>query len=150
MLAAVAFDEAKQILYLLPLRTLRQPPRRLTFHQDGLARTLTCYSVPGESMPSAKSDPNAGIFEYALRHLEKELDGVLGRIDQIRKELGIRVSGPVVTEPVSPAVVAPAEPAPRKKRVLSAAARKKIAAAQKLRWAKVRKAKAGKVSKAVK
>jgi hypothetical protein len=76
----------------------------------------------------------------------------VGLIDYARKRLGIAVSSPAVTPPVAaaPASVAAAEVTPPKKRVLSAAARKKIAAAQKLRWAKVRKAKAGKVSKAAK
>jgi len=104
-------------------------------------------------MPLPKSDPNSGIFEYALRRLEKERDEILSRIDHIRKELGGWISGPVAAPApaaFTPAAAAAVEAAPRKKRVLSAAARKKIAAAQKLRWAKVREAKGGKGSKAAK
>jgi hypothetical protein len=80
-------------------------------------------------MPRGKSNQNAEILEYALRHLEKERDEIQARIDHVRKQLGSR-----------PAAPAPApSAAPRKKRVLSEAARKRIAAAQKRRWAEHRK-----------
>jgi hypothetical protein len=51
---------------------------------------------------------------------------------EIRRELG--------GKPVGTALSPKAEAAPRKKRVLSAAARKRIAAAQKKRWAGFHKA----------
>jgi hypothetical protein len=88
-------------------------------------------------MARGKADQNAGILEYALRHLEQERAEIQDKIDHIRRQLGARVNG------ASPA---PAQDTvavkPRKKRVLSEAARKRIAAAQKRRWAEHRKVKA--------
>jgi hypothetical protein len=83
-------------------------------------------------MPRGKSNQNAEILEYALRHLEKERDEIQARIDHVHKQLGSRSATP------APAAGAPAA-APRRKRVLSEAARKRIAAAQKRRWAEHRK-----------
>jgi len=92
-------------------------------------------------MPKGKSDQNTGILEYALRHLEQEREDIQAKIDHILRQLGARVSS-VVTSAAAPAAAAPAATAPgRKKRVLSAAARKRIALAQKKRWAEHRKAK---------
>jgi len=82
-------------------------------------------------MPRGKSNQNAEILEYALRHLEKERDEIQARIDHVRKQLGSR--------PAASAPAAAPSAAPRKKRVLSEAARKRIAAAQKRRWAEHRK-----------
>ncbi len=85
-------------------------------------------------MARGKADQNAAILEYALRHLERERDEIQTKIDHIRRQLGARIvsSSPVSAESTEP----------RKKRVLSEAARKRIAAAQKRRWAEHRKAKA--------
>ena len=87
-------------------------------------------------MPKGKSSTNADILLYALTHLERERDQIQARIDHINSQLGRKVSGAVVS-----AVVA-AEVATRKRRTLSASARKRIAAAQKKRWAEHRKAQA--------
>jgi hypothetical protein len=87
-------------------------------------------------MARGKSDQNAAILEYALRHLERERDEIQAKIDHIRRQLGSRVSGSYST-PVTPGISSE----PRNKRVLSEAARKRIAAAQKRRWAEHRKAK---------
>jgi hypothetical protein len=88
-------------------------------------------------MARGKSDQNASILEYALHHLEHERDEIQAKIDHIRRQIGGRVSG------IAAALAAPAAAAePRRKRVLSEAARKRIAAAQKRRWAEHRKAKA--------
>jgi hypothetical protein len=88
----------------------------------------------GEIMAKEKSDRNAEILEYALHHLERERDELQARIDHIRKQLGSRLNH--VSVPMATA------PEPRRKRILSEAARKRIAAAQKRRWAEHRKAKA--------
>ena len=90
-------------------------------------------------MPKGKSDQNTSILEYALHHLEKEREEIQSKIDHIRRQLGAWVSS-VVTPAAAPAAPAAAAPG-RKKRVLSAAARKRIALAQKKRWAEHRKAK---------
>jgi hypothetical protein len=88
-------------------------------------------------MARGKSDQNAAILEYALRHLERERDEIQAKIDHIRRQLGGRAAGSSATSP------GPAKSSePRAKRVLSEAARKRIAAAQKRRWAEHRKAKA--------
>jgi len=83
-------------------------------------------------MARGRSDQNAAILEYALRHLERERDEIQAKIDHVRRQLGNRVSS------TSPALSSE----PRRKRVLSEAARKRIAAAQKRRWAEHRRAKA--------
>ena len=81
---------------------------------------------------------NSSILEYALRHLEQERDEIQDKIDSVRRQLGAKVAAPAAS--AAPAVAAPAAGPGRKKRVLSAAARKRIAAAQKKRWAEHRKA----------
>lgn len=80
----------------------------------------------------AKSSTHTDILRYALTHLEHERDAIQAKIDHIYTQLGEKVSAVVA------AVTAPAS-VPRKKRTLSAAARKRIAAAQKKRWAEHRK-----------
>lgn len=89
-------------------------------------------------MARGKSDQNAGILEYALRHLEQERDEIQAKIDHIRHQLGGRTANSSGQQSTSPE----ASVEPRRKRVLSEAARKRIAAAQKRRWAEHRKAKA--------
>jgi hypothetical protein len=93
----------------------------------------------GESMARGKADQNNAILEYALSHLERERDEIQTKIDHILSQLGGRPSAApktTVSESVAPTN------GPRKKRVLSEGARKRIAAAQKRRWAEHRKAKA--------
>ena len=79
-------------------------------------------------MPKGKSNRNKDILEYALAHLEKERAEIQAKIDHVRRQLGNAVS-----PAKAPSASASAEP--RRKRTLSAAARKRIAAAQKRRWA---------------
>jgi len=86
-------------------------------------------------MAKAKSNTNADILRYALTHLEQERDLIQEKIDHITSQLGQKVSAPAASP-----VAGGAEP--RKKRTLSASARKRIAAAQKKRWAEHRKAQA--------
>jgi hypothetical protein len=86
-------------------------------------------------MPKGKSNTNVDILRYALTHLEQERDQIQAKIDHINSQLGQKVSAPA-------AASGPAGSAPRKKRTLSASARKRIAAAQKKRWAEHRKAQA--------
>jgi len=89
-------------------------------------------------MPRGKSDQNTSILEYALRHLEQEREDIQTKIDHIKRQLGSSVraaAAPEVAE--APDAAGPG----RKKRVLSASARKRIALAQKRRWAEHRKAK---------
>ena len=90
-------------------------------------------------MARVKSDENAGILEYALRHLEQEREEIQAKIDHIRRQLGGRNANGSSAAPAAP-LAAGSEP--RRKRVLSESARKRIAAAQKRRWAEHRKAKA--------
>jgi hypothetical protein len=82
----------------------------------------------------AKSNTNADILRYALTHLEQERDAIQVKIDHINSQLGQKLSAPA-------AATAPGG-ATRKKRTLSASARKRIAAAQKKRWADHRKSQA--------
>jgi hypothetical protein len=84
-----------------------------------------------------KANNNNEILAYALRHLEMERDEIQARIDQVRKQLGVRSSAPAAAA----AAASPAAEAGKPRRVLSAAARRRIAAAQKRRWAAHRKAK---------
>lgn len=88
-------------------------------------------------MAKGKVSQHSAILEYALRHLEREREEIQSKIDHIVSQLGHR---PIAAVGAS-AAAAPVA-APRKKRVLSEAARKRIAAAQKRRWAEHRKAKA--------
>lgn len=86
-------------------------------------------------MPKGKSNTNTDILRYALIHLEQERDQIQAKIDHINSQLGQKVSAPAAASGTSDA-------GPRKKRTLSASARKRIAAAQKKRWAEHRKAQA--------
>src|SRR3978361_1016607 len=100
-------------------------------------------------MARGKTDQNADIRQYALRHLEQERDDLQDKIDHIRRQLGSSVSAPAAAPAASSAAVAAPSTAAagtRKKRVLSEGARKRIAAAQKRRWAEHRKVK-GKAAK---
>jgi hypothetical protein len=84
----------------------------------------------------SKNTKNIDILRYALTHLERERDDILQKIAHITQQIGDRPTS------VSGEASQPSGAAPRKKRVLSAAARKRIAAAQKKRWEAHRKAKA--------
>lgn len=86
-------------------------------------------------MAKGKSSTNTDILRYALTHLEGERDQIQAKIDHIHSQLGRKVSA-------APAKAIAVDAAPRKKRTLSASARKRIAAAQKKRWAEHRKAQA--------
>jgi hypothetical protein len=89
-------------------------------------------------MARGKGNQNAAILEYALRHLEMERDEIQAKIDHVRRQLGSKTAGSSATQ----AAASSNGSEPRRKRVLSEAARKRIAAAQKRRWAEHRKAKA--------
>lgn len=93
-------------------------------------------------MARGKADQTIAILEYALRHLERERDEIQTKIDHVRRQLGGRAPGSSSISSVSAAMMPDTSAEPRKKRVLSEAARKRIAAAQKRRWAEHRKAKA--------
>jgi peptidoglycan hydrolase CwlO-like protein len=80
-------------------------------------------------MPQQISDKT--ILEAALVGLEGQRARLDEQINSIKKMIG-STKGAVKTP-------APAKEAPRRKRVLSAAARKRIAEAQKKRWAAFRK-----------
>lgn len=90
-------------------------------------------------MAKGKPDSNKAILEYALVHLERERDEIQLKIDHILRQLGGRRSNSAARALLSPAMPGTE---PRRKRVLSDAARKRIAAAQKRRWAEHRRAKA--------
>ena len=93
-------------------------------------------------MARGKSDQNAGILEYALRHLERERDEIQAKIDHVRRQLGGRTASSPANSSSTSATASTPSSEPRRKRVLSESARKRIAAAQKRRWAEHRKAKA--------
>jgi hypothetical protein len=80
-------------------------------------------------MARLQDDPE--VLRAALAGYQHELSTIEEKMGEIRRELGGRVSvasrGPAV---------------PHEKRVMSAAARKRIAAAQKKRWAAYKKAEA--------
>jgi hypothetical protein len=79
-------------------------------------------------------------LEAAIRGFELERNEIDAAIAKIKKQLGGKSSS---TLSVSSAPAAgKSQGVPRKKRVLSAEARKRIAAAQKRRWAEHRKAQA--------
>ena len=85
-----------------------------------------------------KASPDTTTLEAALVGLELKKNEIDGLIAKIKKQLGGKSSA---TLSVSSAPAAgKSQGTPRKKRVLSAEARKRIAAAQKRRWAEHRKA----------
>jgi hypothetical protein len=97
--------------------------------------------------PKGKSDDNKAILEYALGHLERELDGIQAKIDHIKRQVGAPTRAAAPAAQAAEEDTATSEPAAtRKKRVLSPAARKRIALAQKRRWAEHRKAKGAKAA----
>jgi hypothetical protein len=81
---------------------------------------------------------NAALYEAALEGLELQKQRIEEQIRQVRALVGGRKPRPyTVASPV--AETSEDDAKPRKKRNLSAAARKRIAAAQKKRWAEFRK-----------
>ena len=74
------------------------------------------------------------ILEAALIGYQQQVQGILTSMEEIRTQLGQRKTRPVQDQTDSE-VAAPA----RKKRTMSAAARKRIAEAQKKRWAEYHK-----------
>jgi hypothetical protein len=81
--------------------------------------------------------PDTTTLEAALVGLELKRTEIDGLISKIKKQLGGRNSSPSAAAiALAPAK---AQPGTRKKRVLSAEARKRIAAAQRRRWAEHRK-----------
>lgn len=92
-------------------------------------------------MPRGRSaSPDTTTLEAALVGLELKKSEIDGLISKIKKQLGGRSSSAMSAS--STPASAKSQGGPRKKRVLSAEARKRIAAAQKRRWAEHRKAQA--------
>jgi hypothetical protein len=81
---------------------------------------------------------NTSLLTAALEGLEIQKERIEGQIREVRAMLGQRGPGRA-KQTASAAGPGTGKPA-RKRRALSAAARKRIAAAQKARWAKFRKA----------
>jgi hypothetical protein len=92
-------------------------------------------------MPRGRTaSPDTTTLEAALVGLELKRNEIDGLISKIKKQLGGK--SPSTLSVSSAVAAAKSQGAPRKKRVLSAEARKRIAAAQKRRWAEHRKAQA--------
>jgi len=87
-----------------------------------------------------KASPDTTTLEAALVGLELKRNEIDGLIAKIKKQLGGKSSS-ILSVSSAPSV-AKSQGAPRKRRVLSPEARKRIAAAQKRRWAEHRKAQA--------
>jgi hypothetical protein len=93
-------------------------------------------------MAKTSAAPNSDILEAALQGLEAQKEKVEEQIAQVRSLMGRRVGRPPKQGGGSAGASKTSggrSGAPRKKRVLSAEARKRIAAAQKKRWAAFRK-----------
>src|SRR5258707_6019509 len=75
-------------------------------------------------------------LQAALVGYQSRLDEITAKMTEIRRTLGIAKSG-------GGAISTPSAKPERKKRTLSAAARKRIAAAQRQRWAAFHKQQAG-------
>lgn len=84
--------------------------------------------------------PSREILAAALQGLELQRQKLDEQIAQVRSMMGRRgVGRPPKGGSADASAVAEFAPSPRKKRVLSPEARKRIAAAQKKRWANFRK-----------
>lgn len=90
-------------------------------------------------MAKLSSGPNREILEAALQGLEVQKQKLDEQITQVRAMLGRRAGRPSKRASTSSAGAAAGAGSGRRKRVLSAEARKRIAAAQKKRWAAFRK-----------
>jgi hypothetical protein len=86
-----------------------------------------------------KASPDTTTLEAALVGLELKRNEIDGLISKIKKQLGGKSS---TSSPSSAPAVVKSQGATRKRRPLSADARKRIAAAQKRRWAEHRKTQA--------
>ena len=84
-----------------------------------------------------KASPDTTTLEAALVGLELKRNEIDGLISKIKKQLGGKSSS--ASSVSSAPVAAKSQSGPRKRRVLSAEARKRIATAQKRRWAEHRK-----------
>jgi hypothetical protein len=82
-------------------------------------------------MPRGRSNPDLATLEMALVGYQLERQKIDEKIREIERQLKGRRSSSTVSEET--------KKGPRPKRVLSAAARRRIAAAQKKRWAEHRK-----------
>ncbi len=91
-------------------------------------------------MAKFSAAPNQEILEAALQGLEAQRNKLDEQIAQVRSMLGRRAGRPAKVAATSSEedAAAPVK-GPRKKRVLSSEARKRIAIAQKKRWAAFRK-----------
>jgi hypothetical protein len=89
-------------------------------------------------MAKLTAAPNREILAAALQGLEAQRDKLEEQISQVRSLMGGRRGRPVHASVDH----STGEQTGRKKRVLSAGARKRIAAAQKRRWAAFRKGQA--------
>jgi hypothetical protein len=92
-------------------------------------------------MARTSAAPSREILEAALHGLEAQRQKLDEQIAEVRSLLGRRVGRPPKGNGLSPSVSS-IPVVVKKKRGLSAEARKKIAAAQKKRWAAFRKNKA--------
>jgi hypothetical protein len=90
-------------------------------------------------MAKFSSGPNREILEAALQGLEAQKQKLDEQITQVRAMLGGRGGRPSKSAETSNAGATAGPTGGRRKRVLSAEARKRIAAAQKKRWAAFRK-----------
>ena len=94
-------------------------------------------------MARTSAPPNKEILEAALQGLEAQKQRLDEQIAQVRSLIGRRVGRPPKAHESTTAAASNSRGgAGRKKRVLSAEARKRIAAAQKKRWASFRKTQA--------
>jgi hypothetical protein len=89
-------------------------------------------------MPNTSATPSPEILEAALRGLEAQKQRLDEHIAQVRAMMGRRVGRPPRGKAAAASQSKGGSKA-RKKRSLSAEARKRIAAAQKKRWANFRK-----------
>jgi hypothetical protein len=88
-------------------------------------------------MPKRSAAPSAEILEAALQGLEAQRKRLEEQIDQVRGMMGRRPGRPL--KGTGSEAASRGSAFPRKKRTLSAEARKRIAAAQRKRWAAFRK-----------
>ena len=86
-------------------------------------------------MPKSTAAPSREVLEAALQGLEAQREKLDQQIAQVRGLIGGRRGRPATARVDQ----ASGTPVARKKRVLTAEARKRIAAAQKKRWAAFRK-----------
>jgi hypothetical protein len=98
-----------------------------------------CVTEISVHMAKTSAAPSREILEAALHGLEGQRQKLDEQIAQVRSLLGRRVGRPPKSNGSEAATAASGAAAPKKRRGLSAEARKRIAAAQKKRWAAFRK-----------